>query len=381
MARSDVNLRGLPLLNRWPEIMHETGWRFNQLSGDGVRQVANCQNHVYIQYERDYIAQALLDAATQAREYLGYPPAPMWIEDETVILNGDYAWNSQTLQTRYGQVQAFGRRATTLITGAVSVSSSDADDDGLDETASVSVSGVTAIAAEEIQVFFRTADGAPSAASEVWQIEGLTVTKSGDTATLTGPKWLFAHPLNVWREEYTKTDNAANWRKFEGDAHDADSFVTAVDVYRVYADPMSAALLQLTPDGSVTTPVAATADIIDSEYGFFTLRTGATQSAPGSNPRTVRVSYKAGLPLVNGRMDAQLETAIARYANTLMPQMPELCDRGAAMWKEDSSQSPNAAAYDAWHPPAFGISRAGMKLLEVVSARQNALKGRTLRYA
>ena len=75
------------------------------------------------------------------------------------------------------------------------------------------------------------------------------------------------------------------------------------------------------------------------------------------------------------------ETAILRYANTLMPQMPDMSDRATAMWKEDNKQAANASAYDAWHPPAFGITTAGMKLMAAVDMRQNKLKGRPLRAA
>lgn len=377
MARANVALHGLTLLNRWPVVMHEIDWRFNQLSGDKVRMVANCQNHVYIQYERDYIAQALYDAAVQAREYLGYAPAPMWVEDEVLTLNSDYSWSGQTVQTRYGKVQAFGKRAATLIETDATVTFEDTDDDGLDDTATITVSGVEGLAADEIQVFFRVADGAASAGSEEWRIEPLTVSVTDDEATITGPRWLFAHPEEIWDKEYRKPDNGA-WLKFEGDASNPDHFVVLVDVYRVYADATSA--VQLLPNPNLaTSPVSVTADIADSDSGSFTLRTVDAQEAPGARPGQVKVSYMAGLPLTNGRMDAQLERAIIGYANTLMPQMPECCDRAKTMWDADMKQSNNAGIRDAWNPPAFGITEAGMKLKSIVDARWNPLKGKITR--
>lgn len=380
MARSDIPTHGLTLLNRWPIVMHEIAWRFNQISGAGVRQVANSQNQVYIQYERDYIAQTLLDAAVQASEYLGYPPAPMWIEDEIVTIDSDCIWSGQTLSTRFGYVQAFGKRAASLIASNVNVSYSASDGGVLDTATLATVSGVTNIAEDEIQVFFRTADGAVSAGSEYWQIDGLTIAKSGDTAVISGPRWLFVHPTTVWAKEYKSTTDLENWTKFEGDVATAAHFVTQVDVYRVYADASSAAQLILNPQIATTTPVNVTADIANAEQGYFTLRTGTGQSDPEAQPRQVRVSYKAGLPLVSGKMDAQLERAIVGYANTLMPQKPSVGERAAAMWDADAATSANALAYDAWHPPAFGLSAAGMKLKGVVDARQNRLKGRgTLR--
>lgn len=382
MARADVPMHGLCLLNRWPKVMREVEYRFNQITGDGVLQLPQCQNHVYVQYERDYIAQALYDAAVQAREYLGYAPAPMWVENEVIALEDSLAWNGQQLATQYGHVQAFGRRATTEITSNVTVSYTDEDDDGCLDTATLTVTGISAIDADEIQVFFRTADGTESAAHENWRIEPLTVTKSGGTATIKGSRALFVQP-SLWTTEYRQTidGNIAGWIKNAGDVQDDDNFVASVDVYRVYADATSAVELLLNPQWVTTPTVNATADITNAEQGYFTLRTGTTQTQPESNPTHVRVSYLAGLPLVNGLMDAQFETAIVRYANTLMAQTPDFCDRTAAMWKDDNSQSPQASAFDAWHPPAFGITKAGMKLLGVVNARYNPLKGKATRPA
>lgn len=379
MARADVSLQGLELLNRWPVVMHEIDWRFNQISGDKVRMHAQCQNRVYIQYERDYIGQALYDAAVQAREYLGFAPAPMWVVNEPVTLNSDLSWDGQTLQTRYGHLTEFGVRATSGITSGVTVVYSDTNDDQLDDLATITVSGVTDIDADEIKAYFRVADGALAAASDLWQITGLTVTKSGDTATITGPRWLFVHPKAVWSKEYAYQESNPNWPKFEGDANNTEHFVQQVDVYREYADATNA--VQLLPNPALTdSPVSVTADIVDAEYGSFSLRTVGSQLAPGARPETVRVSYRAGLPLVNGRMDPQLETAIVRYSNTLMPQEPECCGRTQAMWATDVKRDfDNLVGYDAWHPPAFGVSNAGLKLASVVEARQNKLKGKPLR--
>ena len=376
MARSSVPMRGLCLLNRWPEVMREVGYRFNQISGDGVLQLPGCPDNVYVQYEREYIAQALLDATTQAAEYLGYLPMPMWVENEVIPLDDELAWDNQTVSTHYGHLQEFGTRATTLIDADADVTYTDEDDDGVDDTATITVSGVTAIDADEIKVFYRTADGADSAAAESWQIEPLTVVKSGDTATITAPRYLFSHPA-LHTVEYTR--NAGNWTKHAGDVANEDDFVWQVDVYRVYADATQAVTLLIDPRWTDNNEVAATGEITLAEHGYFTLQTETNQTMPEFPPAYVKVSYRAGLPLVNGRMDAQLENAIVRYANTLMPQMPSMCDRGEAMWKDDEQRSSEASIFDAWNPPAFGTTKAGMKLLQVVNARQNRLKGKLTR--
>lgn len=380
MARSDVPAYGLTLLNRWPDIMKEVQWRFNQISGDGVRQFPNCQNRVYVQGERDYIAQALMDSAIQAREHLGYPPSPMWVEDELVPIDSDYWWYKQTLSTRFGRVQAFGKRAVTPIAQNVAVTYTDADSDGVRETATLAtVSGVSSIDASEIQVFFRVSDGADSGGSEYWRIEPVTVSKSGNNAVITGPRWLFVHPETIWAKEYKQTINVENgaWQKFDGDVANDDHFVTQVDVYRVYPDATNAAQLLLNPNLTTLTPVAVTADLANADQGWFTLRVGSGQSDPITQPMQAKVSYLAGLPLKNGRMDVQLETGIVRYANALMPQSPEMCERGAGMWRKDNETSDNLSQHDTRHPPAFGITSGGMHLASVVEARYDRLKGRT----
>lgn len=380
MARANVPTQGL--LNRWQQVMHVDPFTFNQISGKGARLEPGTQNHVFLQYERDYIATAIYTALHQAQTYLGYAPAPVWVENDIITVDTERAWNSQTLVTRYGHLQAFGRRATTLIQSAATVVFSDENGDQVDETATITITdaSIATMAADEIQVFFRVADGAPSGAHECWQIEPLTVSISGSTATITGHRALFAHPHLVWEREFTDDTSAT---RFSGDTNNANHFVAQVDVYRVYANAMSAVelLLNAAVVGTTANVVNATGSISDAYQGEFFAYTDSSQSSPGATPDKVRASYKAGLPLVGGYMDAMLETAILRYANTLMPQMPDMNDRATAMWKDDNKQAANASAYDAWHPPAFGITTAGMKLMGVVEIRQNKLKGRPLRAA
>lgn len=371
MARA--NARTLGLLNRWPEVMWAIPYRFNQITGEKVVAVPNCQNAVYIQQERDYIARELQTAIQRFAEYLGYFPAPKWIEDEVIPLDCDLSWNGQTLTTRYGHVIEFGRRATSLIDDDVTVTYSDADSDGLQDTATIVVT--TTVAAEEIKLFFRVGDGAKGAAAEFWEIEPVTVTKVGTTATITAPRHLFVHPTNVWAKQYS---GSSTQNLFAGEAANAAHFVTLVDVYRVYADPTNAVELLSPAEGLAAgaNVVAATGDIDNSYYGNFAVYTGSAQSSPAASPHSVRVSYRAGLALdETGQMDGEFAMAIIRYANLLFPQQPAMCDRTLAMWNEDRKNA-ELTAFDAWHPPPFGITNAGMNAWQVVEARHIPLKGK-----
>lgn len=366
MARSDVYTFGL--LNRWPSVAREDIWAFNQAAGNGALIIPNRQRMPYTQSERESIATALHDAARHAADHLGFYPAPTWVEGETVMVNSDYAYNQQTYEARWAHVQAFGRRAAAVIQSGAAVVYADADSDGIDETATITVT--TTIDADEIEVYFRTTDGAPSAAHSRWQIEGLTVTKSGSTATITGHRALFVKP-SVWAVEY---DGNNIQTKHAADTESTDDFVTAVDVYRVYADATSAVQLILNSNavGTTNTPVSATADITNSEFGYFTVRTDTAQAAPAAPPVAVKIWYKASLPLQDGGMNRQLETALIRYANTLMPQEPASLPRSLAMWPDDRKPFEQPLPY----VPVFGLTQAGVYLARVVDGLQHKLKGK-----
>ena len=372
MGRSSVNHFGL--LNRWPDVMHEDRWRFNQIrNGGGVRISPGCPDMTYIQYERDYIAQALAESATKAAEYLGFYPAPRWIVDEEIVLDSDLYWGHQILETQWGHIQSFGKRATTTITQNAQVVYADEDSDETQETARVTVT--TTVADSELQVFFRVTDGADGAAHEHWRIEPLTVIDNGDgTKTLKGHRALFVNPKTVWSQEYEQATTTA---KFTGSTDEDSDFVTHVDVYRVYADASSAvqALSNpgLTGDEGALTNVSAW--IRDARAGRFQLYATSGQTSP-SAPEVVRVSYLAGYPLDSGQMNGVFATPLIRYANTRMPQEPGFCDRAQKMWNEDREPPRFVSEADAENPPPFGLTNGGLNLWATVNDLRIPGKGK-----
>lgn len=365
MARSDVDTFGL--LNRWPLVVREDVWTFNQVTGSGALVVPNRQNLPYIQTERDMIATALHDAARHVSEHLGFFPRPTWVE-ETVTVNRDNGWNRQTLETRWAHLRAIGRRAASLIVADAAVTYSDSDADGVDDTATITVT--TDVEAAEVEVFVRTADGAPSAAHPRWQIDGLRAAASGGSVTLTGHRALLVQPA-VWAQDY---DGHQLQTKHAADTGTPGDFLTAVDVYRVYADPTQAVELVLNPDlvGEGNDRLYVTADITNSEAGYFTLRAASGQTLPLVQPAVVRLWYQAGLPLVDGGMNRQLETAIIRYANTLLPQEPAMLPRSLAMYPDDRKPFEQPLPY----VPTFGLTQAGVYLARIVDGWQHKLKGK-----
>lgn len=369
MARA--NARTLGLLNRWPLVMNEDVWRFNQILGAGVRMPQGSVAQAYVQYEREYIADSLQTAIAQTADALGYPPAPMWIDHEYIVLDPDYHWTAQQLVTKFGHVIEFGQRATSLISADAPLTFSDANGDQVDDTVTITVT--TSISPDEIGVFYRVADGADAAAHEWWEIEGLTKTASGGTVTITGHKALFVHPLNVWAHEYTSDD----WNvKYTGDTQDPASFVSAVDVYRVYADATNAVQLISSARDTDTPTTNVTATLLDADYGLFKLFVGDSQTDPDAYPHAVKVSYRAGLPLTNGRIQPRLETGLIRYANTIQAQPPALNDRANAMWMEDRKVSDLLTRADANSAQPFGITVGGHHLWQIVRSMRMSLKAR-----
>lgn len=337
MAITDVTT--FKLLNRWRDIMKADPYLFNQITGVGIPIPETCgEKGVFIQLDRDQIANALNDAVESARDYLNFYPRPTYLHARLYLQEG-IPIERQELRLPNGYLQAFGRRATTLIEDDVAVVYTDSNGDGVDDLATITLTLVTDVAADEIQVFFRVTDGALNNADDLWQIEPLRVVKSGLNVTITGHRALFVNP-DVWAVDY---DEPTFINKNSGDVADAADFVTLVDVYRVYTDSTNAVIYNADPifdcgsapiDGDVQ--YSGTGRIVDRTISSFNPRRG--DHCGLYYAETVDVWYLAGLPLVNGLMERRMEKALVRFSNTLMAQSPScFCDRVLNMWKQDTT--------------------------------------------
>jgi hypothetical protein len=357
MARSDVE--HFAMLNRWPVVMQENPWHFNQLAGANAPLSEPC-DEVYIQQNRDDIADGLNLAVEMVSEELGFYPRPVWLTDRLKLGHG-YPMEWQQLKTRWGYIEEFSIKTSTLIEAGVAVVYSDADGDGINDTATVSVA--TAIAADEIRIYFQVADGASEAGSDDWEIEPVTITSDGVTATIVGPAYLFTDPNTVWANP---KENPNYNTKLPFNSADAANFVTKVDVYRVYGNTTGAVKLLTDPilDCSVANSgdVAqnAVARITNAKLGLFEVRLDNCVSLTNCvyAPTEVYVSYKAGYPLRNGLMDRTLERAITRIANTQIPYKPctDCSERTVSMWRLDTKYIENEFSRAASPPPWGGMT-------------------------
>lgn len=364
------------LLNAWQRVMLEEIWTFNQCQGNGAPLNQGCQP--YIQPEREPMARALVQSCARIAQQLSFWPRPKWFEQTVELGTGVPFWN-QVHQTDWLKLIEFGQRAATLVQADAAVVYSDPYNQGVNDTATITVN-TTVTDPAELQVFFRVADGAPGAADVRYQIEPLSVSISGGVAAISGHRALFVQPT-IWAQPYELTD--PNRREINAaDTMKPADFVTAVDVYRVYNDTTTQVQVMDSENNVLNTTAGVS---VMSELGAFKLpyQCGNWPTMCNGLPTKIKVYYRAGHPLIFGDMDALLQEAVVRYANVLMPtKFISLCDRRADRWEQDrapavvqfaggfvstrdtSAQNPLGStaqgAVWAWDTiQAFGIKRGG----------------------
>ncbi len=363
------------LLNAWQRRMIEDIYNFNQVDGSGT-PVGPCG--IYIQSDREMINDALIQAVNQMTEQLGYYPYPTYIISEREPFGRGNPYSLEQLRTEYGYLQALGRRATTVIQAGVAVAYSDSDSDGFLDTATIIVN--TTVALSEIQVFFQTTDldlfsGIDATAADPrWRIEPVKMSAAAGVVTIKGHRALFAHPDTVWAKPY-EPPNFVD--KHAADNTLATDFVDHVDVYRVYTDATSAIQILTDPIWVGTTALDtftatdAVMQIVDYRRGIFRARVNGCASWDCLGPpERLTLNYLAGVPLSNGQIDRELEIAIIRLANTLMPQsLCSWCERTRQMWEWDQ------VIVEGQEDTPFGKMTGAVYAWRVVSGRANGKGG------
>lgn len=246
------------MLDTWRRIVQQDIWLFNQLRGDGVIK-SSCD--VYVQSDWDLIGRGMNDAFSRVHRFLNFAPYPVWLYEDVPLAYGDGV-EGLAVRLSSGYVQTIGKRITTAIQSNATVTYSDEDGDGVEDTATITVA--TAVDVSEIAVFFRTADGAPESANDAWRVQPLTMRASGGNVTITGHKSLFVNPSAVWDTPYS---NPNYDERQAGDTGTAGHFVTTVDVYRVHADTTDAVVIMGCDGGDES--VSAT--IVNAQEGVIRL--------------------------------------------------------------------------------------------------------------
>lgn len=303
---------------------------------------ANCE--VYLQpSEREPIARALGSSYQKIARLLNYTPSPDWFSNTLSFGKGipsrwEYFQTSTPKENGSWKLQDFGQRGATVILAAAPIVYSDVGGYGVNNTATITAP-TTVTNPDEIQVFFQVSDGSPNVADSRYQIEPVIVTIAGGIATITADRSLFIKP-SVWATPYLVTDPNNQTPNAADNANASLDFITAVDVYRVFNDTTTQ-LEVLDWNNAVIGTFAGV--IVNSELGIFTFTNDCWDWILGcccNRPVRLRVNYYAGLPLVNGYMDNELEDAIVRLANTLMPTaLCPFCEATKNRWEQDRNPS------------------------------------------
>lgn len=363
MARAKTKT-WLPL-DRWAQIIGLDLLHFNQLHSEDLAQRLTCGS-VWFQYAyqdahrvgREDVARAISLAEVRISNVVGYDLLPTWHADEQVRTNRparpdvfSTGYNvrgaAKSIRVSHGHVISAGERVKALIEAGVAIVRSDDDGDGYEETATITVAAPDNPC--ELHVYFPGVDGA-----DIWEIKPIKISASGGVATVEFNSWQIVEPAA--QEVYNPAPI---------DADDAGSYITTVDVYRVYSDPSEATLFlwENLPNecncGSTDCEVCS----LGSQYGCLHVRDprlGIMAYRPGTwnestetfdpavfsvsrDPDRMIVSYISGwqaegVSCPYSEMDPFWEYAVAYYAASLLDRNVCECENVqnfVASWKED----------------------------------------------
>lgn len=353
MARSDT-VTILPL-DSWSKIMYIPSTHFNQLWGEKAPLSTGCDK-VWDQDSRDLLAWSMKQAEELIANELGFQPAPTFITDEQLemaLLGVRLDWIKAELATKSGLVTGYGTEQLTLVQADASVEYLDLDNDPLNrqEIAEIGNDLYADLPACsrpcDVAVFFRVADGADDPADPRWEIRPITVDIDGSTMRIRADSSLFVRP-DLWR--LTQQNSATDENAYRVDWA-LTNLVSKVDVYCRSINPQTPVTLQWDGICACTSPCShetqtACAYPTDNRHGFFIPRpatwngTANVYTSPTwwQPPESVIVNYRAGYPLDSRtcRMNANLERAIIKLTNVLLPEPPcGFCDEAQIRWKQD----------------------------------------------
>jgi hypothetical protein len=296
----------------------------------------------------------------------------MCIRDRVWLADRGAEWWNDNLTAPHGHLVAFGTLTYTALEEGATVTITG-------DTATVTVTGVdAALDAGDVRVFYRVLDGADTAHSAGYRIHDVLCRVSGTTLTITGHKSYFATPAIL------DADTPADY-------DDSASYVAAVDVYQEAVDaelPITfvwdtvAENLSGDPTADLTQTGAAL--IVDAASGVFRARV-ATYAGGVHDfdypdytraPLYLKADYVAGYALADearGQMDARLEVAVVRLANTLSPDYRHaLNDLAESKWRSDRAMptEDNPLRPDELENP-FGYTNGARLAWDVVRQMRN----------
>lgn len=365
MARSDT-ITLLPL-DRYAEIMHIFLPHFNQMNGAKAPIVTSCDKKgIWDQQARDSLAWTMAQAEEMIAEYLHFWPSPKFITDEEISfalpgIRGDW-WNAE-VETEWSFIDCFGTETLTLVQAGADVEYTRSDNNPAERENLATIgtdAGLYVAQLDacddvcEVAVFFREADGAEDPADDRWEIRPLKVDIDNSTMQITANSALFVKP-ELWEltvlESQVEPGSAADNDEWIID-FDVDNLVTQVDVYCRTVNQATPITLQWEgicdcPGVCQHSTQTACAYRTDKRRGYFAPRAAtwngttniyATPLHYHIAPESVLANYRAGMPLNKScRMNANMERAIVKLTNALLPEPPcGFCgDVATRTWQDD----------------------------------------------
>lgn len=206
-------------LDTWRSIMNFHPWHFWGMADTNLLKVTSACNGIVTEYPwqatdaagRAEIRQAIEDAEKLLTSYLGFSPAPRYIEstvpwprylDASLMRTRprDPTGRWLTVQLPEGYAQVAGVEQLTSSNLAAAVVLSDPDGDGYKEKFTVGPIATTVTDPSQIAVYFAALDrfdgpDFTSAVGEHWRIQPVNITIAGGFVTITGARWLLVPPL------------------------------------------------------------------------------------------------------------------------------------------------------------------------------------------
>lgn len=350
-------------LETWRQLLGYHPFHFWQLANSTI-PLSNACNTALAEYPwqrndatgRSAICTAIAQAESLLQRYLGYAVAPAYQQITLAmpqlyecglfrISPADAAGHAAAVRLPdCAYVQALGTPVYTSIDDAAVVTYSDADGDGLNDTATWSVS-TTVTDAAQLGAYVPVAErpGLDTALSEAWRIQPAQVTIAGGVATFKAPAWIMVKPLRYEGVSTQPLDPTAS-----------SNFLATVDVQRRAPDGAQQATLiweQLPypswawgqPSGTTDPAALATASarvtIRDGRLGLvapieaiYDTTTGLWSQAwwnicDWRMPDRVVINAYAGYPLAGQQMDPLYATTVFRLALAELARPVCACDQ------------------------------------------------------
>lgn len=227
MARSDVTTQ--LSLDDFAKIVGIHPLHFNQVVAVGAES-RTCGipilQHSWQDADRvgrEEISDAIYAAEQEIMGWLHYDISETWISEEHHYGGNsriNFNWSTSELHTEHLNVISGGARAKVLVVAGVAIGYTDADSDGYFETATITFA-TTLTNPDELEIYYPNKSG-----DDGWRIQCTRKSISGGVATLV-----------TRRERLVKEALMETLEVLTVEGADNASFLTSVDVYRVYNDP------------------------------------------------------------------------------------------------------------------------------------------------